>query len=196
MTGLDKILAQLDAESQARCRQLQENAEREAQAILDQAQADADAMRAQRAAALEKKLENTAQSAESTAQLRRNQIVLKGKLEAIDDTLTRALEVIRALPKKEYFDILKELIVQNALPGKGVLRLNAADAERLPQNFLSSVNTALAAKNSEVMLGDSAELDSGFLLIYGDIDINCTFSAIASAKRDALRDTLNRLLFS
>ena len=32
--------------------------------------------------------------------------------------------------------------------------------------------------------------------VYGDIDVNCTFSSLVSEKRDELFDELNKLLFN
>lgn len=195
MTGLDKIISQIGADSADRCRDIAENAEREAEKILADADEQIKIINEECAKSLEKDLIDIKLSAESSAQLKRNQIVLKGKLEAIEDILEKALEIIKALPKKEYFEILKELIIKNAINGNGVLMLNSEDTRKLPQNFIDSVNSALKGK-SVISLGDSVEIDSGFILVYGDIDINCTFSAIAAEKRDALRDGLNNLLFN
>lgn len=196
MTGLDKIIARIGDDSEARCRQITEKAEREAQDVLNGAREKAAELSEARAAALRVRLENIGQAARSAAELKRNQFILKEKLAEIDSVLERALEILRALPNREYFEILRELALKNALRGKGVLHLNEKDAGRLPQNFLSGVNAALKARGGEIELGESVHIDSGFILTYGDIDISCTFSAIASAKRDALRDALNALLFA
>ena len=125
----------------------------------------------------------------------KNRIILEGKLDIISSTLERALEVIKALPKKEYFEILKGLILKNVRKGEGVLRLSKEDTEKLPSNFIDSINNALK-RGYKISLGESADIDSGFILVYGDIDINCSFDAVASAKREELRDTLNEMLFN
>lgn len=195
MTGLDKIISQIGTDSADRCRIIQENADKEALKILSDAEEQIKNINEQSEKSLKKKLNDIKLSAESSAALKRNQIVLKGKLEAIDDILEKALDVIKALPKKEYFEILKELIIKNALKGDGVLKLNSEDTKKLPQNFIDSVNSALKGK-SVITLGDSTDIDSGFIMVYGDIDINCTFSAIVAEKRDELRDALNNLLFN
>ena len=38
-------------------------------------------------------------------------------------------------------------------------------------------------------------VESGFLLVYGGVDINCTFRAIFEDAYEQLRDTAGRLLF-
>lgn len=195
MTGLEKILSQIENEQDNRCRELISEAEAKAQAIIDEANSQAEKIAADKAEETEKKLENSRQAAESAAELAKSRILLETKLRLIDETLERSLEVIKALPKKEYFEILKELVLKNAQKGEGVLRLSQADVNRLPSNFVDSINNAFK-RGYKIKLGDTADIDSGFILVYGDVDVNCSFEAIAASMRDELRDTLNSLLFN
>ena len=195
MTGLEKILSQIEQESDDRCRELTEKANEKAQKTVQSAEAEAQRIAADIQLQTDRRLETLAQSASSSAQLAKSRALLKAKLDIIDDTLARSLEVIKALPRKEYFEILKELIFKNARKGEGVLHLSKADTDKLPVNFVDSVNNAFK-KGYKLVLGDSTDIDSGFILTYGDIDINCSFDAIAAEKRDELRDALNGLLFN
>ena len=195
MTGLEKILSQIEYESDNRCRELTDKANEKAEKMLKDAEDEAARNAAELQRQTEKKLEVLGQSAASSAQLASSRAILKAKLEIIDDTLERSLEVIKALPKKEYFEILKELILKNARKGEGVLHMSKADTEKMPVNFTDSINNAFK-KGYKLVLGDSTDIDSGFILTYGDIDINCSFDAIAAEKRDELRDALNVLLFN
>ena len=194
MTGLEKILSQIEYDSNDRCRSIIAQAEEKAEKIKAEAEEQAKAIAAESEAAAAKQLDNIKQSAESSAQLNKSKIILKAKLEAIDDMLAKALDDIKNLPEKEYFEILKTLVINNAKEGEGVLCLSVKDEKRLPSGFESDVNKALT-EGKKVTLGKSADIDSGFILVYGDIDINCSFDAIAASKRDELRDALNQLLF-
>ena len=146
-------------------------------------------------ASVDKKVAEHDGAIEASVSMTKSRIILEGKLDIISSTLERALEVIKALPKKEYFEILKGLILKNVRKGEGVLRLSEEDTEKLPSNFIDSINNALK-RGYKISLGQSADIDSGFILVYGDIDINCSFDAVASAKREELRDTLNEMLFN
>ena len=194
MTGLEKILSQIEKESDDRCQELQDNAEKKAKEIIADAEGQAQELLNERKAQADKKAQTVDRSAQSSKELEKSRILLAARLESIDEVLEKALEVIKALPKREYFDILKELIVKNAGNGEGTLRLSKADSARLPANFVEGVNNALK-KGSSVKLGDCADIDSGFVLTYGEVDINCSFDAIAASKREELRDALNSLLF-
>lgn len=194
MTGLEKIISQIEYDSDDRCREIAEEAQAQAKKIIDEATAQALKVQNDKRSETDKRVENINQAAVSSAELTKSRIVLKGKLDIIDDTLSRSLDVIKALPKKEYFEMLKALVVANVRPGEGMLCLSVDDTEKIPSNFIESINNSLK-KSTKIKLGKSAPIDSGFILVYGDIDINCSFDAIAASKRDELRDSLNSLLF-
>ncbi len=194
MTGLEKILSQIEYESNDRCRNIIAQAEEKADSILADAEAKAKEIIDEAESQTAKQLENIKQSAESSAQLNKSKIILKAKLEAIDKMLAEALKSIKSLPENEYFEILRTLVINNAKEGEGVLRLSEDDEKRLPSGFVSALNKELKDGKS-VTLGAPVDIDSGFVLVYGDIDINCSFDAIAASKRDELRDALNILLF-
>ena len=194
MTGLEKILSQIEYEQDNRCRELISEAQAKAQAIIDEANEQAKQIELNAQQELELKLGTGRLAAESAAELAKSRALLETKLGLIEKTLESSLEVIKALPKKEYFEILKELILKNAQKGEGVLRLSANDTGRMPSNFIDSVNNAFK-RGYRIKLGEEADIDSGFILVYGDIDVNCSFDAIAAAKRDELQDALNSLLF-
>ena len=195
MTGLEKILSTIEQDSNDRCREITEQAQKQAQEIIDAASAKAQEDIANAKASVDKKVAEHDGAIEASVSMTKNRIILEGKLDIISSTLERALEVIKALPKKEYFEILKGLILKNVRKGEGVLRLSKEDTEKLPSNFIDSINNALK-RGYKISLGESADIDSGFILVYGDIDINCSFDAVASAKREELRDTLNEMLFN
>lgn len=195
MTGLEKILSTIEQDSNDRCREITEQAQKQAQAIIDTASAKAQESIENAKASVDKKVAEHDGAIEASVSMTKNRIILEGKLEIISSTLERALEVIKALPKKEYFEILKGLILKNVRKGEGVLRLSKEDTEKLPSNFIDSINNALK-RGYKISLGESADIGSGFILVYGDIDINCSFDAVASAKREELRDTLNEMLFN
>lgn len=195
MTGLEKILSTIEQDSNDRCREITEQAQKQAQEIIDAASAKAQEDIENAKASVDKKVAVSDAAIEASVSMTKNRIVLEGKLDIISSTLERALDVIKALPKKEYFEILKGLILKNVRKGEGVLRLSKEDTEKLPSNFIDSINNALK-RGYKISLGESADIDSGFILVYGDIDINCSFDAVASAKREELRDTLNEMLFN
>ena len=169
MTGLDKIISEIGSDSSQRIKEISDEANKKAEEISLAAEKKASEMKAQSEERTAAEVASVLASAKSSAELKKKQTVLEGKIEAIEDMLGRAVDV--------------------------VMRFSKDDTAKLPQNFISNVNSALSGKGS-VSLGEACDIDSGFMLVYGDIDVNCTFSSLVSEKRDELFDELNKLLFN
>ena len=194
MSGLEKIISQIEYESNDRCKSIIEEANKKAQSIIDEAEQSAKSILSSSEEKTAKKLDSMKQIAQSSSEFAKSKILLKSKLEIIDETLSKSLEEIKNLPDNEYFEIIKALIIGNSRDGKGALCLSEKDESRLPKGFIESVNKEL--ENKEIVLGKTVDIDGGFILVYEDIDINCSFDAISQSKLDELRDALNTVLFS
>ena len=61
----------------------------------------------------------------------------------------------------------------------------------------AQVAQALAGKPGASLTLDEAprDIDGGFVLIYGDIEENCSFEALFDAQKDRLQDEVRALLF-
>ena len=195
MTGLDAILATIeeDAQSQAaslleaareEARQMLETAEKEAarqsQEILDEAQRRADAIR---------------ERAESEGLLEKRDQLLRCKQQLIREALNQVCANLENAPAEEYFSILLELAERAAQPGEGVLWLNARDLERLPKDFQQKLDK-ITPQGKILLSPTPKELESGFLLAYGPIEMDCTFPSLFQDVYDQLRDAAGAILFA
>jgi V/A-type H+-transporting ATPase subunit E len=79
----------------------------------------------------------------------------------------------------------------------GKLLFSAVDKNRLSVDFDLKLIQVLADKPeaSLIVSDETVTLDGGFLLIYGDIEENCSFDALFSAEKENLQDKVNSLLF-
>lgn len=196
MSGLQKIIDKISADSAAECDKLLADARRQAASITSAAEEQAQQLlqkadeEAQRAAA------EIAERSVSACEQRSKQVILAAKIQAIDDTLDAALEALRSLDDAEYFDALMKLLVKNAVPGKGVLRFSERDLKRLPADFEKRANALLNDRGASVMVGrESADIADGFILVCGDIEYNCTFRALFDESRDELRELVCSIIF-
>lgn len=195
MTGLEKILSEIETQADKRCAEAEARAKAVSDKILAEAKQKADAECAEILQKAERQAEllRRAEEAESRMQARKAELALKTA--AISSALSEATDILKQLPKKEYFDILKALALQHCTAGEGKICFSDADTERLPQSFMSSLNTAIAEKGAKLTLGTPCNIESGCVLRYGEIDINCSFEAILSERQDEIRDALYALLF-
>jgi V/A-type H+-transporting ATPase subunit E len=78
------------------------------------------------------------------------------------------------------------------------LAMIAEDKKRLPADIKDKLKGALTEKNgaSLTISEETVSFCGGFLLLYGDIEENCTFDALFAAAREELQDKINAFLYS
>ena len=132
--------------------------------------------------------------AASTAEFTRRRTVLAAKQNAIRDVIAAAQKELHDLPDDEYFSVLLKLAQKNALPGDAEMQLNEKDLARMPQDFLAQLKMAVPGTNITVS-NTPCNIPDGFLLVYGGIDVNCTFASLFEAAGDTLQDLAGGMLF-
>lgn len=196
MTGLEKIIEKIEQKSAARCEEILAEARALAADMEAKAVAQAETMVAEARAKAALDAEDRLRMAESGAEQKARQIILAARIEAVNDTLDAVVEALNEMPEQDYFDALIVLAVANAAAGQGQLRLSARDINRLHSDFEQRLNAALAANGASVSVStEPAPIENGFILIYGDIEINCSFEALLEAYRDELKETICNIIF-
>ena len=194
MTGLESILSQIAGDGQKEAEEVLSVSKSKAAETVQKAQAEAK----EQAAAVLKDAERRAQDirdrAQSAAELEKRNQMLVFKQELIRQAVGAARESLENAPDGEYFETLLKLYCRFAQEGRGEMRLNKRDLARLPDDFLARMRKAVPG--AEVTISPQPHaIANGFLLVYGGVDINCTFQAIFEDAYDELRDAAGRLLF-
>ena len=196
MAGIEKITneIQLDAEKEAAgiieaagnaAKKAREDAIRESEAYISSANEKLDKKRA----AEEKKILSQCEHIEKLKMLETRQ-------EIIEDTLLKAKNQILDMDAKEYFDLILSLLEKRVLPEKGLFAMNSADLKRVPADFASKINAIASKDGGELRISDSAaNINGGFILKYGNIEINSSVDALFDEHRDEFVDIVNKVLF-
>lgn len=196
MTGLETIKQEILDEARRAAESRLEAARAQSAELLEEANAQAAAFEASLVKQAEDGAENEKARAKSSAEFQHRRAVLAAKQELISDTLQKAYESLRGADAETYFAFLKKMAGQFAQPLKGQLCLSAEDLARVPAGFEEEIQNIARIKGGELSLAkEGRRLDGGFLLLYGDIEENCTLRALFDAKRDELSDLANKLLF-
>lgn len=197
MSGLDKIIADIGESAQNQYNDIIAAAEKEADALLKSEKTAADSDAESYVNRAKERIKTAENAEEASNEMLLRQGILKAKLSIIDETREKAVNEILVLDEKEYFAALKKVILGNYLKASsGLLRLNEADRKRLPADFLESLNKELSG-GAELKLDEkTANIRGGCILVYGDIEENCSFDAIAASLKDTLRDETYKILFS
>ena len=188
MSGLDKIISRLEQDCEKECSEIETEALSRAHRILTDAEASTkeECNRILEDAEKEALLIN--KKAESSAMLAARRGMLEAKIAVIDETIEAAVKKLRTLDTESYFSVLAHLAKKYALAGAGVMYLSAEDKKRMPEKFRNMIDGITISD-------DTANIQDGFILKYGDIEINCTFNSMLNAAREDLKATAGEILF-
>lgn len=194
MTGLETILSQISEDARQEADEQIAAAKAEADEILKAAREEADRNSQAAIQGGEEKAKSIRDRAESAAQLERRNAMLSFKQQVIREAIDGTRTSLENAPAQEYFDVLLQLVSRFAAEGKAEMRLNRRDLDRLPAGFETALKQA--APKADISVSDTpCDIESGFLLVYGGIDINCTFRAIFEDAEGELRDAAGKILF-
>lgn len=191
MTSSEKILAGIAEESKAQADKINSDAEKQAADIIAAAREEAESEAEKIRAEAEKKAELIINSGKSSAELLKRDTALNCRRGLIEKALITVADTVNAYSDKDYFDFLLTLIKKEKLNGKGEVYLSIKDKARDTASFKSELE-ALGFTLSD----NFADINGGFILKYGDIQINGELSALIHEKRDVLTDELNKALFN
>lgn len=191
MTSSEKILAGIAGEAKTEAEKITAEAEKQAAEITAAAKAEAETDAGKIRAAAEKKAELIINSGKSSAGLLKRDTALNCRRGLIEKALNFVADTVNAYGDKDYFDFLLTLIKKEKLNGKGEVYLSVKDKARDTAAFKSELSAL------DLTLSDTfADINGGFILKYGDIQINGELSALIHEKRDVLTDELNKALFN
>lgn len=191
MTSSEKILAGIAGEAKTEAEKITAEAEKQAAEITAAAKAEAETDAGKIRADAEKKAELIINSGKSSAELLKRDTALNCRRGLIEKALNFVADTVNAYGDKDYFDFLLTLIKKEKLNGKGEVYLSVKDKARDIAAFKSELSAL------DLTLSDTfADINGGFILKYGDIQINGELSALIHEKRDVLTDELNKALFN
>lgn len=191
MTSSEKILAGIAGEAKTEAEKITAEAEKQVAEITAAAKAEAETDAEKIRVDAEKKAELIINSGKSSAELLKRDTALNCRRELIEKALVTVADTVNAYGDKDYFDFLLTLIKKEKLNGKGEVYLSVKDKARDIAAFKSELSAL------DLTLSDTfADINGGFILKYGDIQINGELSALIHEKRDVLTDELNKALFN
>lgn len=190
MTGLDKILKQIEDDAKAEYDAAVNDAEKDAAKLLSDANDEENSKLAADDEKRKAEIELAVSRGRSAAQLQKRKMLLEAKQEIISEMIDSAKKTLKELPDKEYFDIILKMIRKYSLKTEGEVIFAERDLKRVPASFADGIKS-FSLKISK----ETRNIDGGFVLLYGDIEENCSFDALFSAEKENLQDKVMKLLF-
>lgn len=196
MNGLEKILKDINDDTQTECNKILSEAKKQAEIIIKTT--DNEAVKISEAEEQKLKiLENELNSrSQSEAKIEKQKILLEEKQKIIDNIILKTYNKILSLPDKEYFEFLMKIAVKNIGRGNGKILFNSRDLKRIPNNFISQLDAQAQKVGGSIILSEKTmDIKGGFVLNYGGIEENCSLDALFYSRSEEMKDIINSLIF-
>lgn len=194
MTGLEKILAQIKSDSDGVCAEIKSKTQSQCDCIIRDAQDRAQSIIAEGENKAQLKKNEIISRAKSAADLESRAVILKAKQEIISNALDTARQYLCSLPADKYFDLIYKMITKYSEQADGFIYMSMSDLKRLPDDFAIKINEFSKGKLS--LQDTPVDIDGGFVLVYGGIEVNCAFQSIFNAQYELFSDEASKILFS
>lgn len=191
MSGLDKILEHINNDATESANRLIEDAKQKANNILSLDSEEAKRLESNINKQLEHDVAAAKKRIQSTAELKEKRMILEAKQREIDDVLKGTIQYLESLDDKAYFEIILAMLNRYATNQQGIIKFSAKDLGRLSKEVENEAHKL----NLEISK-DTVNINGGFILVYGDIEENCSFDALISASHEELQDKIGQILFS
>ena len=193
MAGIENITSLIKQDAENTAAEIISNAKSKAEELNKQAHKDADEKISAVVKSQDVKFASIIERAKSSAELEKRKSLLSAKQEVISEIIEKAKESLENLPDDEYFDLLIKLVEKYSTEESGSIALGAKDLKRVPSDFEAKANSV--SKGKLTLSKDSINIKNGFLLLYGGIDINCTFDSLFDEKNEEILDKVTHIVF-
>lgn len=190
MTGLLNILAQIETEATKKADEIILKANNDANEMISAAKKEAQEILESYTQKAEKKIQEILSRTKASNEIEKKRTELFKKQEIIKAVLETARNDIKNQSDDDYFDFLGKILAKYAQDENGTVVLSSRDFESMTKSF----KEILLEKGLEAKAGNVAD-KNGFVIVYGNIEINCTVDAIFDAEAEELSDMLNKFLF-
>ncbi len=189
MSGLEKIIEQIEQDAKETAQSHLNSAQEKADKIIAEADDYVQKELDKYSKVLEEKRNSILSRTESSCELETRKTVLKVKQELIAAVLVEAKAKLENLEPSEYFEVLSKLAVKYSGVDKLEMKLGDKDIKRVPEDFSSKLPKNIALSK------ESANINSGFVLVGNEIDENCSFDALFADNIEQLQDKASSILF-
>lgn len=198
MAVIDNLKNRLLNDDRAKATEIEKEAKAKADEILNAAKNKAEAIFEEMKAKAEKDGKERKERLIARAQLEARNQLLASKQEAIDKVLEAAKNKLENMSSEDYSNFIECILLNNIETGDEEVIFSQKDKARVKPDVVENVNRKLASngKKGQVKLIDEVRnIQSGFILKKGGLEINCSIDSQIRILRDSLEGEIANLLF-
>ncbi|MBR5155614.1 MAG: V-type ATP synthase subunit E [Clostridia bacterium] len=190
MRGLENIISQIKFESDARILEIESKAIQRAKEIVGDAEKEKEEILGEYSKIAEQKRVDIAERIKSSKKMELSNAILEKKQSIIKEITEKAKNKIKCLGQEEYFAFLLKMLEKFSLDEKGKILMAEDDVKRIPSSFKAQL------KKRDLQVKEiSQKKGNGFVLVYGNVEINCTVDELFQSAESEVCDLINELLF-
>ena len=191
MTATDQIIEKIISDAETEATAIIAEAQEKAEKIIDDAKINAAETENSLKIKAEKNIERLLENSESGAALLVRNNILSTKRKEIEKTLNALCDYLVNLPADKYFSLILKIASDVSTRDIGIMYMNSRDVARISDDFKNNL------EKLNIKLADTADdsLSGGFIIKYGDIELDENFSDIIEEKRQLLEDYISKELF-
>lgn len=194
MTAQEMILKGIIDEASLKSEEILKQAKNDSQSLLEDAKKQAKAFSGETVANALKKAAAIKANAESASELVLRDARLKRKNREIEDAISLAVKELYSLSDEKYFELLLKMISKRAESEDGEIFLSQNDLSKRKTGLLLE---GIKKNGFKLTLSErAADIESGFVIKYGDVEINSSFEAIVAERKEQLEDAVKDVLFT
>lgn len=198
MNGITKIQERILQDSDDQIRELLKNAKSQAAEITAQYEERATEEYNRLLAEGKEKAAIRVSRMESMAQLDARKLRLSAKQALLQEAFDAAGKKLKELSGQEYVELLVKLTLGAVSTGRETLVFSVADRNTYGKKVVIAANEALEAQGKPVFLTldeEAREFQGGLYIKDGNIETNCTFSALLLDCKEQMAQEIAGLLF-
>lgn len=196
MNDLSKLLHKLEADATQKQEQILAKGRAAAEQITADYEAQANAIEQEILADADIKIDGLSRRTQSQRDIALRNSNLTARRTLLERAFTEAVGAVCAYDLEKLLDTFTQLACEGQSED-AVIILNQTDAKRLGARLIKRINAKQQAKNLTVTLSDEYhQMQGGFILRQGDIDLNCTVEVLVQNAIPDLEAEVASVLFS
>ena len=135
----------------------------------------------------------------STMKNEERNAILSVKSRLISECFDKAVDKINSLDDESYLSFLTDLLRRCVADGVSQIILNEKDKSRIGDALLKNAKEIMSelGRNGSITLSENcADISGGFILKYGDIEVNCTTENTIMQNRKKLESEVLKLIMN
>jgi V/A-type H+-transporting ATPase subunit E len=198
MNGADKITERIISEARQKAEVILQDATQRAEAIKEEAVRAGERERQEILKRAELEAQEHIRRRRTISELEMRKALLETKQEMIEKAFHNVLKTLGKLPPVEYQDVVYSLLKATVSTGEEELIIAQKDEDKYTPEFLERVNQGLmkAGKKGALRLAqERRDLEGGFILKYGGVEVNNSFESLLRMERDEIEPEVAKVLF-